>query len=131
MNSGCIFPRTARSCCWLEFVLFLHCQIAGPSDTPLQRNQSVRFLKGTYIWEVQQARCGATGTKRKRLSLRKVWLIAAVIGLMMPLVGCAVAYVLRLQDMKVGKRTYAEPAYNTPEGEFVPARGRMFPWKSS
>ena len=37
----------------------------------------------------------------RRLALHRAWLIAAIIALLM-LVGCAVVYVLRLQDMKVG-----------------------------
>lgn len=73
--------------------------------------------KGKYIWEAQQAR-----SRKKRLSVRKIWLLAAVIALMLLLVGCTVAYVLRLQDMKLGERAYSEPAYTTPEGETVPAR---------
>lgn len=36
---------------------------------------------------------------------RKLWLIAAVIALALLLVGCAVAYVLRLQDMAFGQET--------------------------
>lgn len=78
--------------------------------------------KGKYIWEAQQARSGAAGNRRKRLPVRKVWLIAAVIVLMLLLVGCTVVYVLRLQDMKLGERAYSEPAYTNPEGETVPAR---------
>lgn len=44
----------------------------------------------------------------KNFSLRKSLLIAAVITLMMLLVGCAVVYVLRLQDMSIGKETYTQ-----------------------
>ena len=39
------------------------------------------------------------------LPKRRLWLIAAVIALALLLVGCAVAYVLRLQDMAFGQET--------------------------
>ena len=42
---------------------------------------------------------------KKRLSLNRVVLIAAVIALALLLVGCTVAYVLGLQDKKIGEIT--------------------------
>lgn len=57
--------------------------------------------KGTYVWDAQQFR-NITVTRR-RMPAKKMWLIAAVIALTLLLVGCAVAYVLRLQDMKIGQ----------------------------
>ena len=47
-------------------------------------------------------------TSTKRISMRRPFLIAAVVAIMLLLVGCAVAYVLRLQDMSVGKETYTQ-----------------------
>ena len=44
--------------------------------------------------------------KPKRLPKRKLWLIAALIALTLLLVGCAVVYVLRLQDMAFGQETH-------------------------
>ena len=41
----------------------------------------------------------------RALPKRKLWLIAAVIALALLLVGCAVVYVLRLQDMAFGQET--------------------------
>lgn len=41
-------------------------------------------------------------------SLRRPLLIAAVIALTLLLVGCAVVYALRLQDMSIGKETYTQ-----------------------
>lgn len=55
--------------------------------------------KGTYLWETQKYRDGTAGAKH----LPRLWLVAAVIGLMLLLVGCMVAYVLRLQDLKVAR----------------------------
>ncbi|MGN0977595.1 MAG: hypothetical protein ACI4PH_06015 [Faecousia sp.] len=58
--------------------------------------------KGTYIWEAQRHRCGEIPPK-KPIPLRKTLLIAAVIALMLLLVGCAVAYVLSLNDLVLGE----------------------------
>ena len=44
----------------------------------------------------------------KRISMRRPLLIAAIVAIMLLLVGCAVVYVLRLQDMSVGKETYTQ-----------------------
>ena len=44
----------------------------------------------------------------KRMSMRRPLLIAAIVAIMLLLVGCAVVYVLRLQDMSVGKETYTQ-----------------------
>lgn len=44
----------------------------------------------------------------KRISMRRPLLIAAIVAIMLLLVGCAVMYVLRLQDMSVGKETYTQ-----------------------
>lgn len=45
---------------------------------------------------------------RKRRTFRRSLLIAAIIALMALLVGCAVVYTLRLQDMSIGKETYTQ-----------------------
>lgn len=43
-----------------------------------------------------------------RKAIRKPLLIAAIIALTVLLVGCAVAYALRLQDMSIGQETYTQ-----------------------
>ena len=43
--------------------------------------------------------------KPQRRSAKKVWLIAAIVALVLVLVGCAVAYMFRMQDMKIGEDT--------------------------
>ena len=45
---------------------------------------------------------------RNRKTFRKPFLIAALIAVTMLLAGCAVAYVLRLQDMSIGQETYTQ-----------------------
>ena len=45
-----------------------------------------------------------TATQKKRMSIRRPFLIAAIIALLMMLVGCAVVYVLSMQEIKLGER---------------------------
>lgn len=49
-------------------------------------------VKDSYVISAEEFRQGKQKAKMKRLSTRKMWLIAAVIALMLLLVGCAVAY---------------------------------------
>ena len=46
-----------------------------------------------------------TATQKKRMSIRRPILIAAIIVMMLLLVGCAVIYVLSLQEIKLGDQT--------------------------
>ena len=64
---------------------------------------------------------GKTATGKKRLSVRKSILIAAVIALTLLLVGCAVAYVLSMQEIKIGEQqTFQDSfAYDPDTGEAV------------
>ena len=50
-------------------------------------------VKDSYVISAEEFRQGKQKAQIKRLSTRKMWLIAAVIALMLLLVGCAVAYV--------------------------------------
>lgn len=60
---------------------------------------------------------------RKR-SPKRMCLIAAIIVLILCLVGCAIVYVLSLQDMKVGEYNfYVPPAYDE-EGNLIPVETR-------
>ena len=49
-------------------------------------------VKDSYVISAEEFRQGKQKAKMKRLSTRKMWLIAAVIALTLLLVGCAVAY---------------------------------------
>lgn len=49
-------------------------------------------VKDSCVSSAEEFRQGKHKAQIKRLSMRKVWLIAAVIALMLLLVGCAVAY---------------------------------------
>lgn len=56
--------------------------------------------KGSYVWDAQQVRSGQSAMQRKRPAVSRVWLIAAVVALMLLLMGCA-WLVMNLQDMTV------------------------------
>lgn len=71
--------------------------------------------KGTYLWETQKYRDGTAGAK----PLPRLWLVAAVIGLMLLLVGCTVAYVLRLQDLKVAEYCPTTPTVYDENGDVI------------
>ena len=64
---------------------------------------------------------GGKETNMKRTNLRKTWLIAAVIGLMVFLMGCAVV-LFTLQDMKIGEYTYTQSRYIDENGEKIPEK---------
>ena len=49
-------------------------------------------VKDSYVISAEEFRQGKQKAQSKRMSTRKMWLIAAVIALMLLLVGCAVAY---------------------------------------
>lgn len=56
----------------------------------------------------------------KALPPKRIWLIAAIVALILCLVGCAIVYALRLQDMKVGEYNfYVPPAYDE-DGNLIP-----------
>ena len=63
----------------------------------------------------------ATGEKRPaRRNVHKIVLIAAVVSLMVLLLGCAIV-ALNLQDLKLGEFTYTQPRYIDEEGNKIPA----------
>ena len=71
--------------------------------------------KGTYLWETQKYRDGTADAK----PLPRLWLVAAVIGLMLLLVGCTVAYMLRLQDLKVAEYRPTTPTVYDENGDVI------------
>jgi len=83
--------------------------------TSMELLELLGSVRDTYVVEAHQA------IKKKPVPLRKALLIAAVIALTLLLVGCAVAYVLRLQDLKVGEYRYTIPTYYDDEGELIHA----------
>ena len=80
--------------------------------------------KGTYIWDAQQVRSGNFSSRKNHLAVRKIWFIAALIALMLLLVGCTIVYVLRMQDMKVGEYSFYVPTYYDEEGNVIPVESQ-------
>lgn len=85
------------------------------------------FLGLRYVDEdiIEEAEYGtfssqedASVQEKKRHSIRRPLLIAAVIALAAVLVGCAVVYVLRMQDVKIGEAT-ATRDYRLVDGTYV------------
>lgn len=76
--------------------------------------ETMGSIRDRYILEAQEP-------EKRKLSLTRTLLIAAIISLLLLLVGCAVVYVLQLQDMKLSETTVSEPAWSGPGGEYVPA----------
>ena len=67
--------------------------------------------KGSYIWEAQQLRSGETASagRKQRISPRKLWLLAAVIGLLvLSITACAVVYA-RIHMNVVQHNSVTEP----------------------
>lgn len=52
-----------------------------------------------------------TATQKKRMSIRRPFLIAAIIALLLMLVGCAVVYVLSMQEIKLGEQEVIQDVF--------------------
>lgn len=52
--------------------------------------------RGSYVWDAQQVRSGNRIRTGRSLPIKKMWLIAAIIAMLLMLAGCAVVYVLSL-----------------------------------
>lgn len=80
--------------------------------------KALNAVRDSYVVSAEEFRQG--GHRRARLSINRVWLIAAVVALMLLLVGCTIVYVLRMQDMKVGEYSFYLPTYYDEEGNVIP-----------
>ncbi len=76
-------------------------------------------VRDAYVQDAQKFRQGKS--QPKRLPVRKLWLAAALIALSLLLVGCAVVYVLRMQDMKIGEKNMTQEEWIGPSGEYAPS----------
>lgn len=76
--------------------------------------------KGAYVWDAQQVRSGAVPIPKRKLPTKKMWLIAAIVALMLLLMGCTVVYLLRMQDMKVGEYSFYVPDEYDEDGNVIP-----------
>ena len=77
-------------------------------------------VKDSYVIGAEEFRQGKQKAQIRRLPVRKAWLIAAVIALTLLLVGCAVVYMLQLQDMKIGEVVVTQGAEIGLSGEYIP-----------
>ena len=82
--------------------------------------------KGTYVWDAQQVRSGNINSSGKKLFSKKLWLIAAIIALILLLVGCAIVYVLSLQDLKIGENTVTEPEHYGANWVVIEAKEKTY-----
>ena len=81
-------------------------------------------VKDSYVISAEEFRQGKQKAQIKRLPGQKVWLIAAVIALMLLLVGCAVVYVLRMQNLKVGEYSFYIPTEYDEDGNVIPVESQ-------
>ena len=65
------------------------------------------YIHSSFFEEAETGVLASPAPSRHK-SLRRPLLVAAIIALTLLLVGCAVVYALRLQDMSVGKETYTQ-----------------------
>ena len=87
--------------------------------TAMDLLETIGSIKDQYILEA------SSGAHSKRhISIRRTLLIAAVVALMLLLVGCAVIYVLRMQDMKVGEYRFYVPAEYDENGNVIPVESQ-------
>ena len=80
-------------------------------------------VRDSFVIDAEAFRQGKR--QAHRLPKKRLWLIAAVIALSLLLVGCAVVYALRLQDMKFDEIRNVQDEWYGPAGEYVPATERV------
>lgn len=72
-------------------------------------------VRDSYVVQAGQFREGKQAPQTKRLSLRRPLLVAAIVALTLLLVGCAVVYMLSLQDLKLGEEIREDSRTGTTE----------------
>ena len=75
-------------------------------------------VRDSYVIAAEEFRQGKRQVRR--LPKKKLWLVAAIVALALLLVGCAVVYALRLQDLKVGEYRYSVSTVYDENGDAVP-----------
>lgn len=76
---------------------------------PIDLLVSLGNVKDSYVIRAEAFRQGKQPAQARHISVKRIWLIAAVIALTALLVGCAVVYMLRMQDIKVGELSHFMP----------------------
>ena len=91
---------------------------------PIDLLKALGNVKDSYVISAEEFRQGKQQVKVKRLSTKRALLIAAVIALTLLLVGCAVVYVLRMQNLHVGEYTTYMPTIYDEDGNVIPVETR-------
>lgn len=74
-------------------------------------------VKDSYVISAEEFRQGKKKAQIKRLSTRKMWLIAAIIALALLLVGCCAIIAMRLQHLTIREETASIPSETSFNGE--------------
>ena len=90
-------------------------------DTILPGDDAKERMLASILSAASEASPAGKEIQMKRTNLRKVWLVAAIISLMVFLMGCAVV-LFTLQDMQIGEYTYIQSRYIDKNGEKIPAK---------
>ena len=91
---------------------------------PIDLLKALGNVKDTYVISAEEFRQGKQQVKVKRPSTKRALLIAAVIALTLLLVGCAVVYVLRMQNLHVGEYSTYMPTIYDEDGNVIPVETR-------
>lgn len=91
---------------------------------PIDLLKSLGNVKDTYVISAEEFRQGKPQAQVKRMSPKGAFLIAAVIALMLLLVGCAIVYVLRMQNLHVGEYNIYVPEVYDDNGNVIPVETR-------
>ncbi len=87
---------------------------------PIDLLMSLGNVKDSYVIIAEEFRQGKSQAQVKTISAKRVWLIAAIVALMLLLVGCTVVYLLRMQDLKVGEYSFYVPTEYDEDGNVIP-----------
>ena len=74
----------------------------------------LRYVGDDLIEKAEYGQFSVSGEKQEKAHgrIRRPLLLAALIALLLMLVGCGIAYVLRLQDLKIGVQTVPQTQYD-------------------
>ncbi|MDO5153879.1 MAG: hypothetical protein Q4D50_11070, partial [Eubacteriales bacterium] len=81
--------------------------------------------KGTYVWDAQLVRNGNIVQVKNHSSSKQIWLIAALIAMMLFLMGCTALILMQISDLSLREETYEAPAYYLENGEKAPEEERV------
>ena len=80
--------------------------------TSFQLLKGLTGIDAELLVSVEQ-QTGRQKEKKSRRGIHRPFQLAALIALMLMLVGCGIAYVLHLHDLKIGEQTVPQTLYDT------------------